>query len=207
LPQTCTALIDGLCHSNANSEQWRECAQSYWPVLVGYARRMGVPREDARDIAQSTLLALRRTLTTRRFDRSRGGLRKLVFSIAHRQVVNWYRSRGAAGRPAPLPDTGVSRLQARAPRRADSVSVWTRQCRRAALQRCFARIRTEVSERTFAAFELFALRCVPAAEVAAQLEITENAVFGAKRRIVERLRELLLHEEGAAATALKGMHN
>ena len=51
-------------------------------------------------------------------------------------------------------------------------------------------VRREIEEQTYQAFELFAVEELPAAEVAERLGITPNAVYGAKRRVMERLKEL-----------------
>jgi RNA polymerase sigma-70 factor (ECF subfamily) len=52
-------------------------------------------------------------------------------------------------------------------------------------------VRSEVKPETMRAFERFALDELPADEVAAELGLTQNAVFGAKRRVLGRIRELL----------------
>ena len=44
---------------------------------------------------------------------------------------------------------------------------------------------------TLEAFRLFALEDWPAEKVGAHLDMTPNAVFGAKRRVLERVRELI----------------
>ena len=52
-------------------------------------------------------------------------------------------------------------------------------------------IRAIVDPQTYTAFEEFALKERPAADVARELRITENSVFGCKRRVLHRLREIL----------------
>jgi DNA-directed RNA polymerase specialized sigma24 family protein len=52
-------------------------------------------------------------------------------------------------------------------------------------------VRREVTPQTFEAFQLFVSGEWPAERVAAHLGITANAVFGAMRRVLQRLRQLL----------------
>ena len=59
------------------------------------------------------------------------------------------------------------------------------------LRQCLLEVSLEVEPKTFRAFELFARQGKPARDVANELGISENAVFGAKRRVLRRVRELL----------------
>ena len=53
---------------------------------------------------------------------------------------------------------------------------------------CMDRVSATVEPRTWAAFRLFSLDEVPAAEVGERLEMTVNAVYQAKRTVVRKLR-------------------
>ena len=66
---------------------------------------------------------------------------------------------------------------------------WDCEWRDAILKQCLNEIRNEVKSPTFEAFTLFACEGWPAEQVAARLNITTNAVFGAKRRVLARIRE------------------
>ena len=68
---------------------------------------------------------------------------------------------------------------------------WEAEWRDAVLQACMEEVRREVTESTWCAFELFARQGWPAERVAAELDLSPNAVYGAKRRILRRLREIL----------------
>jgi RNA polymerase sigma-70 factor (ECF subfamily) len=69
--------------------------------------------------------------------------------------------------------------------------VWEEEWHHAVLRECLGMVRSEVEPSTFAAFELFVVQGWRAARVAERLNMTENAVFKAKRRILRRARELL----------------
>lgn len=68
--------------------------------------------------------------------------------------------------------------------------VWHEEWSDTILRVCLDRVRSEVTPVTYEAFELFACRGWPAERVAQELGLTENAVFGAKRRVLARIREL-----------------
>ena len=58
------------------------------------------------------------------------------------------------------------------------------------IQRCLEIVRDEVSAQTMDAFHLFAVLGRPARDVARELRMTDNAVCGAKRRVLHRIREI-----------------
>jgi DNA-directed RNA polymerase specialized sigma24 family protein len=60
--------------------------------------------------------------------------------------------------------------------------------------------RAEVEPRTFEAFELAAIRDVPADQIADELGMTRNAVFIAKHRVLKRIANLRREYEPEAVT-------
>ena len=67
---------------------------------------------------------------------------------------------------------------------------WDQTWAQSRLEQCLRRVRDEVQVHTFRAFEMTALEQKPAADVAVELDMKENAVFQAKHRVLSRLREL-----------------
>lgn len=184
---TSTELLAGL-RDSGNDAIWQTYVDRYRPLIVDYARRFGAQPADADDIAQQALAAFAAAYRRGAYDRRRGRLRDWLFGIVRRQLRNWYRRRGrevqAAGGPdgtdffAQIEDDGRLRLQ------------WDERWRSSVLEQCLNQARAEVHATTWDAFELFALRGWPATRVAEHLGITENAVFGAKRRLLSRIRRL-----------------
>ena len=66
---------------------------------------------------------------------------------------------------------------------------WDLEHDRFVTQQLLARLRTEFEPATWRAFERVALDGAPAAEVAKELNLTTNAIFIAKSRILARLRQ------------------
>lgn len=184
---TSTELLAGL-RDSGNGEIWKAYVDRYRPLIVDYARRLGAQPADADDIAQQALAAFASAYRKGSYDRRRGRLRDWLFGIVRRQLRNWYRRRGREFQVARdgdstdffagIEDDGGLRTR------------WDERWRASVLERCLNQARGEVHATTWDAFELFALRGWPAARVAEHLGITENAVFGAKRRLLGRIREL-----------------
>jgi len=191
---TSTYLLDGL-KDPANQEVWKSYVDRYRPLLVRYGVRLGLPESDADDAAQQTLVEFYTAFRAGKYDRDRGRLREWLFGIARNQALNQRRKRATQGaRNAADRQASDSDIAAIADEQRDS-AIWEEEWRAALLRQCMAEVRYEVQPGTFEAFELFAVQGWPAERVAAHLKITPNAVFGAKRRILRRIRELLPNME------------
>jgi RNA polymerase sigma-70 factor, ECF subfamily len=186
---TSTSLLEGL-RDPANETVWRAYVERYRPLIVRYAQRIGVPAGEAEDVAQTSLLEFSAALIAGKYDRERGRLRGWMFGIVHRQVSRW-RERV---KPREVPAADASALgdalnSLAAPDEFERA--WEDEWRQAVLRQCLDEVRREVQPTTLRAFERFVFDEVPANQVAAELGITPNAVFGAKRRILERVRALM----------------
>lgn len=186
---TSAALLQSL-RDPANATVWNDYVGRYRPLLLGYARRLGLADADAEDVAQHVLLEFATGFRAGRFDPARGRLRDWLFGIARTSVKGWRRR--LAARPVQFTGTegatdAVERIE---DTDHDLEKLWEQEWRDAVLRQCLVEVRREVSEQTLMAFDLFARRGLPATEVAQQLGMTENAVFGAKRRVLRRIREI-----------------
>lgn len=183
LPTTSTTLLAGL-RGEQNETLWREYVDRYRPLIVSFARRLGLAEDAAEDVAQASLIAFSEGYRAGRYDRGRGRLRSWLFGIVHNQVRNWHRRRPPdEAFPA---TTAFDQLEAP----GELEPLWEEEWHRSVLARCTEAARGEFEPTTFAAFRRYAVDEVPAEEVARELGISVNAVYGAKRRVLRRIREL-----------------
>lgn len=188
LTTTSTLLLDAL-RDPSNQGVWQQYVARYRPPLLGYARRLGVSAEDAEDVAQQVLLTFCAAYRDGRYDRERGRLRTWLFAIAYREIMNWHRA--ARGRPPATGNDADAQRVASLPADSDAEALWEQEWRDTILRACLEQVRTEVHETTYQAFQRFVLDDRPALDVAAELGISQNAVFLAKRRVLQRVKELL----------------
>jgi RNA polymerase sigma-70 factor (ECF subfamily) len=184
---TSTTLLEGL-RDPANRTVWLDFVGRYRPLIVRYGERLGLAAEDAEDVAQASLLAFCEAYRERRYDRERGRLREWLFGIVHNQVKNWQRRLGRQGSRSA--ETGGEAIFSGLESREGQEQLWEAEWRDAVARACLEEVRREVQESTFRAFERFALEGLPAEVVAAELGLTPNAVYTAKRRVLRRVREL-----------------
>ena len=186
--RTTTRLLDDLCHSD-NAQAWEGFDARYRPILTAFARRLGFSGEDAAELAQQTLVEFASAYSQGRYQRGQGRLSSWLIGIAS-NVGSGLRRRAARGRMVntgdELPDDAWGderRLQ----------DAWDRERERAIIINALATLRetSRMQANTLLAFELFAIRGVPAEEVAVQCGISVDAVYVIKNRLTGRLREIV----------------
>lgn len=172
-----------------NHTAWEQFVGRYRPMLIGYCQRFGFRGADAEDIAQVILSTFAQAYQDGKYDRDKGRLRHWLFGIARNQLLAATRKRGREVNVAGNPDQTDFFVQL--PDEQHMTQVWDAQWRDGVLAECLKQVRHEVDDKTYQAFELFVRTEWPARKVAEHLDITENAIFCAKRRILRRMRELI----------------
>ena len=190
--RTTTALLDGL-HDPGNELVWSEFDRRYRPIIVGFARKLGLDDNDAADAAQETLAQFVKEYRDGRYDRNRGRLRTWLIAILKTRIAA--QRRKASTRREYRGDSAVVDLEDD----HQLTRIWTAERRHVLLQEALQELRekTQTTDRVIRAFELFVINQVPAAEVAAQLDMQAQDVYLAKSRVAQRLRDILRKLEDA----------
>lgn len=183
---TTTALLAGL-FDPANRAAWSEFDARYRPMIVSFARRLGLYESDAADVAQETLARFIRDYREGKYDREKGRLRSWIIGIVKYRVADLKRAQAARrenrGESAMIDIPADDELN----------QLWEAERRRVLLSQALAELRAQskLSDKTMTAFEQYVLQERPVDEVAASLNLTRQDVYMAKNRVAERLREIL----------------
>jgi len=173
---TSVSLLQRLREQPA-ADTWARFVRLYTPLLLHWARRLGLQEPDAADLVQDVLLHLVRKLPEFQYqpDRSfRGWMRTLL--------LNKWRDRPHRVPAAPL-DSDVQPL---VPSEAEALE--EREYRLYLLGRALHLMQADFEPATWRACWETVVVGRPAAEVATELEITVNAVYLAKSPVLSRLR-------------------
>ncbi|MDY7108719.1 MAG: sigma-70 family RNA polymerase sigma factor [Planctomycetota bacterium] len=169
-------------------DTWEVFVARFRQPVVAFARDQGLPTEEAEDAAQETLAAFLRAYREGRYDRDKGRLHSWLFGIAHRVVLN--RRQKLARDRQRQPIAARTAFWEAVPADDDARRSWDDSWREAMFDQCLQQVRTELEPKTMLAFEAYALNGRPASDVARELEMSRNAVFLAKHRVLTRIREL-----------------
>jgi RNA polymerase sigma-70 factor (ECF subfamily) len=179
---TSLTLLDRLRESN-QPEAWERFVRLYTPLLLVWARRQGFQETDAEDVVQEVLVKLVRVLPE--YQRGEGqSFRSWLFRLTVNQCRDFRRRKatralpGAGGLSDVRDDSPVAELD-------------EAEYRRLLVRRGMELIRADFGEATWTAFTRVMVEGRGVAEVAAELHITENAVFLARHRVLSRLRQEL----------------
>lgn len=190
ITRTSTILLEGL-KDRTDDAVWREFDSRYRPILLAVGRRLRLDPSDSEDAAQETLVAFLAEYQSGRYNREAGRLRDWLAGIMTHKVQD--SRRRAARQEQALRDAAQNGELDR--RVADVQQVMEEEWRAALLRQCLERVRMEVTPQTFESFEMFALQQRPADQVARQLGVSVDVVYQNKRRVLQRIRELLLKLE------------
>lgn len=167
---------------------WQEFHELYAPLIAGFAKRFGARPQEIDDIIQDVTLKFFGVSKRFQYDRSKGTFRGFL------KVITLNIIRDKLGRKAKLGGVPVDALPDDAP---TVTEVWEEESKRALLDQAVRELRAERrDDQMFQAWEKYVLLRIPARDVAASLNVSENYVHQAKSRLSRSLRERVKQIEG-----------
>jgi RNA polymerase sigma-70 factor, ECF subfamily len=168
----------------AEAHAWAKFVELYTPFLFYWARRVGLPEQDAADLVQDVFALLVQKLPEFAYDEH-----KSFRSWLRTVTLNKWRENQRRRAATPLPVCADSVLeQITEPAGQD---LWEAEYRQYVVGRALELMKSDFQPATWkACWEIVAVGR-PAGEVAAELGMTVGAVYAAKFRVLGRLREEL----------------
>jgi RNA polymerase sigma-70 factor (ECF subfamily) len=173
---TCVSLLQRIRHQ-PDAAAWERLVRLYTPLLLYWARRLGLQEPDAADLVQDVLIVLVQKLPEFQYQPGksfRGWMRTVL--------LNKWRDRPHRNGPAPL-DSDVQ------PQVPAEDALEEREYRLFVLGQALRIMSADFEPATWQACWETVVMGRPAAEVAAELGTTVNAVYLAKSRVLGRLRQ------------------
>jgi len=186
--------------------------ETYWYALYAFARRLGHPAEDAKDLTQGFFALLLQKKYLRDFDRDRGRFRTFLLAAFRHFVANEHRraaaqKRGGRHETLSLDFEGAEGRYRQEPADVETPErIFERRWALTVLDRALARVAREYAADKRAWFDR--LRCFLTSEpqdsgygrIATEFGTTEGAIRVAVHRLRRRFREAL-HAEVADTVA------
>lgn len=184
---TSASLLERLAHPS-DEQAWRRLLDLYTPLLQGWLHRHGLQSSDADDLVQEVLAVVVRELPGFEHNHRPGAFRHWLRAILTNRLRAFWKAR--QHRPvAP----GSSSFQAAVDQLEDDKSglsqLWDDEHNRHVVGKLLDQIRSQVAPNTWLAFYRVSLEGKAEEVVAAELGLTVNAVFIAKSRVLNRLRQ------------------
>jgi RNA polymerase sigma-70 factor (ECF subfamily) len=179
----------------ADSDAWRQFVEVYAPLVYGFLRKQGLQDADAADVAQDVLRTVAQRIGELEYDRSRGSFRGWLFSIVNSRLMDFRRHNQ---RERALV-AHVSDAAQQDPEDTASSGEWDLDYQRQVFHAAAERVRGDFGESAWRAFWQAAVEGRPAKEIAAALGMSPAAIYLAKARVMNRIREELETLTGESA--------
>ncbi len=185
-PSTRVSLIGKL--QNGDAVSWDEFYARYAPVIryVG-AYRYRFSADECDDLVQNTMCKFFANVKHYTYREGVAKFRTYFGAVIRSQAVDLIRKN--AKNPTVPFEVDDDRFPD--PATPEKDPLFMNEWRRAALEEAKDELRNCVSEKTYQAFELYALQNRPAAQVCAALNISRNQLYVAKNRCLAKLCKII----------------
>ena len=183
IDSTSASLLERL-EVPGQKEAWDRLVDLYGPFLQECARRLGAQTQDAADLVQEVFVVLLAMMPTFKYEKGKT-FRGLLRTIMRNKWLDMVRRKKTAVGAAD--DAGLDEAADH-----DALeSMWVHEHQQYLVRRGMEVIRAEFEPKTWRSCWESVVVGRPTAEIAAELGITENAVYIAKHRVLRRLRQEL----------------
>ena len=199
------ASLLGRLKNLEDQTSWQEFFDTYWQLIYGVARRAGLTDVEAQDVVQETVISAAKHLPGFHYDPKVCSFKTWLLRLARWRIIDQLRRRLPAGQvveAAVEDDATATALLDRltggvAP---DLEQIWTEEWGKLVLAAALEQAKRQVRPEQFQIFDLYALKGMPAGQVARLLGISVARVYLAKHRVaaVVRAEALRLEQAGLA---------
>jgi RNA polymerase sigma-70 factor (ECF subfamily) len=187
MSETSISLLDRL-QQGPDDPSWRHMTEVYTPLIRNWLGRYAVQDQDVDDLVQDVLAVVVRKLPEFKRKAQIGAFRRWLRNITVNCLRDFWRSKRY--QPRTTAGDGFAHVleQLEDPESALS-QLWDKEHDDYVTQRLLAMIRPRFEAKTWLAFQRVALEGTPVDQVARELDLTANAIFIAKSRVVHMLRQ------------------
>jgi RNA polymerase sigma-70 factor (ECF subfamily) len=177
-----------------DGRSWDEFHAIYRPLIFGYLRSMGLKDHDSHDLTQEVFCRLTNILPKFELDRRRARFRTYLWKLTYNTLVDRARRKKVRDRAEEEWVRRFSEANESETRKLEEL--WTMQHRKRILEVVLPRVRATTSRTAWACFEGRLVHRRPAAELAAKLGISANAVYVYASRVLQEVRRRCAEIEG-----------
>lgn len=183
-PETRHSLIQRL-QDGGDHAAWEEFASIYRPIIVRMALSKQLQLHDAEDLAQQVLLLVLKNISKWKTDPARARFRTWLQTVVRNATIN-----ALSRRPRDQASGGTTSLQQLQQRPDKADSLWfDLQWQRETLRWVAQKVRGEFESTTWTAFWDTAIEQLSAQEVAERIGMSVGAVYIARSRVMQRIKQ------------------
>ena len=162
---------------------WKEFVSFYEKYIYQLIRRMNFSHHDTEEVVQDVFVKVWRKLADFSYDRSKGRFRGWLCVTTKNSALDFLRKAKCRGQSRELYESDMVELSV-----PDVEVIAEREWKLYLSNQAWNNIRSDYTQKTIDMF-MRVTHGEPVAEVAKDLEVTENTIYNAKCRIVKRLQQ------------------
>jgi RNA polymerase sigma-70 factor (ECF subfamily) len=168
---------------------WQEFFDAYWGAILRYGQKLGLSANQAEEVLQETMVVLMRILPRFDYDPRKGRFRNFLLTIVHRRALA-VMERNSRRQPVVWSEVLEGDLADPFGNSESAEREARDRWRDSLLEEAIRRLREDprLAEKTLAIFEAYVINRQPATEVARRFEVSENAVYQIRNRLLRRLK-------------------
>jgi RNA polymerase sigma-70 factor (ECF subfamily) len=167
---------------------WKDLTGLYRPLIIGWLNRQGVPPRDLEDLSQDILLSVVKHLPTFQHSGQRGAFRSWLRTIVCSRTADYWRALDRRTH-ASGGSSAAAALQLIEDPNSDLNRQWDEEHDGYVLDCLLDLVQEEFEPITLQAFRRLALDGATGTVVAGELGMSVAAVYGAKSRVLQRIRQ------------------
>ena len=166
-----------------DQESWHDFFNSYGGLLYRTAVKAGLSDAEAQDVVQNTIIAVAKKIDNFRYDPAKDSFKGWLLYLTRKKIASEYRKRHRNLAVPDLNDADGEIEEIPDPTGVNIEAVWEEEWARAIWEEALAKVKLQAGAKQFQMFQLYAVKEVPATEVAKTLCVPVAQVYLAKHRV------------------------
>lgn len=184
-PQTRATLLLRL-RDRGDGDAWSEFLRDYGPMIYRFVRSRGLQDADAADLVQDVMRSVGMAIDRLEYQKQKGGFRAWLFTITRNKLSTFFEKRKRLGTIGN--DTHQFEMLGQASSDNELDAQWELEHQRQLASRAIETLQPTIEPKTWAAFELTAIKGLSAEETGAEIGMSKGAVYVARSRVTAKLR-------------------
>ena len=170
-----------------DSEGWRQFFDAYWKLIYNTSIRAGLNDAEAQDVVQDTILSVAKKMRDFKYDAARGSFKGWLLQLTRWRILNQLKKRSpgeSMDSPAGEGASPVSIVESVPdPASLEMAAHWELDWQKNLVDAAIEKVKGKTSPKQYEIFHLHVVKRLPAAEVAAALNVNLARVYLAKHRV------------------------
>lgn len=171
---------------------WQEFFDTYWKLIYGLARKLGLSEEDAQDVVQETMISVANRMPNFKYNPEVGSFKSWLRTLIRSRVSDYIRRRGPGNVPLQIasefPDESLMLKETPDNHHQSLDQFYEQEWRKNLLDAAVAKVKRKLDPQKYQIFDFYVNKEWAPEKVAAAFKISVEQVYLAKHRVTEMIK-------------------